>query len=88
MQLTKKELKKIISEEIDNITNEKDELETLIEGYSAGYEEDSDYVSKDAIIDFLEVMNENRVPKIAFEAFMKNLSEDSISPILKEVLEG
>lgn len=88
MQLTKKELKQIIAEEIENVANEKDELESLLEGYSNGYEsEDSDYISKDAIIDFLEVMNENKIPKVAFEAFMNNLPEDSVSPILKEVLE-
>ena len=89
MQLTRKELKQIIAEEIENVANEQDELETLVEGYSSGYEseEDSDYISKDALIDLLEVMNENKIPKVAFEAFINNLSEDSVSPILKEVLD-
>lgn len=89
MQLSKRELKQIISEEIENVANEKDEVETLLENYSRSYQadEDSDYVSKDALIDFLEVMNENKIPKVAFEAFMSNLSDDSVSPILKEALE-
>jgi hypothetical protein len=89
MQLTRKQLKQIISEEIETVANEKDEVETLLEGYSASYEEevDSDYVSKQAIIDFLEVMSENKVPKVAFEAFMNNLPEESVTPILKEALE-
>jgi len=89
MQLTRKQLKQIISEEIETVANEKDEVETLLEGYSASYEEeaDSDFVSKQAIIDFLEVMTENKIPKVAFEAFMNNLPEESVTPILKEALE-
>lgn len=88
MQLTKRQLKQIISEEVENVANEKDEVETLLEGYSASYEEeDSDYVSKQAVIDFLEVMSESKIPKAAFEAFMNNLPEDSVTPILKEALE-
>ncbi len=89
MQLTKKELKQIIAEEIENVANEKDEVETLIEGYTNGYEseEDSDYVSKDSLIDFLEVMSENKIPKVAIEAFFNNLDDSSVSPILKETLE-
>ncbi len=89
MQLTRKQLKQIISEEIENVANEKDEVESLLEGYSASYEqeEESDFVSKQAVIDFLEVMSENKIPKIAFEAFMNNLPEESVTPILKEALE-
>lgn len=88
MQLTRKELKQIISEEIENVANEKDEVETLLENYSSSYEDsDSEYISKDALIDFLEVMSESKIPKAAFEAFMNNLPEDNISPILKEALE-
>lgn len=87
MQITKKELKQIISEEIENVANEQDEVETLLEGYQQSYELESDYISKDALIDFLEVMSENKIPKIAFEAFIKNLPEENVSPILKEALE-
>lgn len=87
MQLTRKQLKQIISEEIENVANEADEVETLVESYSTAYESDEEYVSKEALIDFLEVMSENKIPKIAFEAFMNNLSEESVTPILKEALE-
>lgn len=87
MQLTRRQLKEIISEEIENIANEKDEIETLLENYSIAYQEDEDYLSKEAIIDFLQVMEESKIPKVAFEAFMNNLPEEHVSPILKEALE-
>jgi len=88
MQLTRRQLKQIIAEEIENVSNEKDELETLLENFSNSYEEeDGDYISKDALIEFLNVMTETKIPKIAFEAFMTNLPEEKISPILKEALE-
>ncbi len=87
MQLTRKQLKQIISEEIENVANEPDEIETLLEGYSSSYEEDENFISKQAIIDFLEVMSENKIPKIAFEAFMNNLPEEDVTPVLKEALE-
>lgn len=87
MQLTRKQLKQIISEEIENVANEPDEIETLLEGYSSSYEEDENFISKQAIIDFLEVMSENKIPKIAFEAFMNNLPEEDVAPVLKEALE-
>ena len=89
MQLTRKQLKQIISEEVENVANESDEMETLLEGYSYGYSEDqsSEYVSKEALIDFLEVLQENQIPKAAFEAFMLNLPEEIVLPILKEVVE-
>lgn len=88
MQLTRKQLKQIISEEVENVANEQDEVETLLEGYSNAYaEEDSEYVSKEALIDFLEVLEENKIPRSAFEAFMVNLPEEIVLPILKEVVE-
>ena len=87
MQLTRKQLKQIISEEIENVANETDEVEALLEGYSDAYQADDEYVSKEALIDFLEVMKESKIPKIAFEAFMNNLEEESVTPILKEALE-
>lgn len=86
MQISKKQLKQIISEEMVNIANEKDDLDTLLEGYAAGYEADEKTVSKEAIIDFLNVLEETRIPLDAFHAFMENLSEGSVSSILKDVL--
>jgi hypothetical protein len=88
MELTKKQLRDIIQEEIEYVANEKDEYETLVENYCASYDNDDDSVSKEAMIDFLEVMEENKVPKAAFEAFMANLPERVSKPLLKEVVEN
>jgi hypothetical protein len=91
MQLTRKQLKQIISEEIEYVSNEKDEVETLLEGYSASYSEsdglESEYVPKEAVIDFLEVLEENKIPLEAFKAFVANLPEETVLPMLKEVVE-
>jgi hypothetical protein len=87
MQLTRRQLKQIISEEIERVANEGDEVENLLEGYSSSYEDGEEFVSKQALIDFLEVMTENKIPKAAFEAFMINLPEEEVTPILKEALE-
>lgn len=89
MQITKGELKQIIAEEVQRVQNEKDEFETLVENYAYGYAEDADaeYVSKDAVIDFLEVLEENKIPREALEAFMENLPENTVNSILKDVLE-
>lgn len=87
MQITKGQLKSIIAEEMENVANETDEVETLVEGYTASYEIDEDTVSKEALIDFLEVLEETRIPKAALEAFMSSLPEEIVAPLLKEVVE-
>jgi hypothetical protein len=87
MQISKKQLKQIISEEMDRVANEKDDLDTLLESYAADYEGDSDYVSKEALIDFLEVLQENKIPYSAFAAFMDNLPQETVTNILSEVVE-
>ena len=87
MQISKQKLKEIISEEIENIAEEADEVETLIESYTNVYEVDGDSVSKEALIDFLEVLEETKIPKVALEAFMNNLPEEMVAPLLKEVVE-
>jgi hypothetical protein len=87
MQLTRKQLKEIIAEEIEYVASERDEYETLVEGYYNSYEVDEDSVSKEALMDFLEVMEESKIPKAAFEAFMANLPEQISKPLLKEVVE-
>lgn len=89
MQLTRKQLKQIISEEIEYVSNEKEEVETLLEGYSASYSEteEADYVSKEAVIDFIEVLEENKIPLEAFKAFVSYLPEESVLPLLREVVE-
>lgn len=89
MQLTRKQLKQIISEEIEYVSNEKEEVETLVEGYSAAYNEseDSEFVSKEAVIDFIEILEENKIPLEAFKAFVANLPEETVLPMLKEIVE-
>ena len=89
MQITRGELKQIIAEEVQRVAEEKDEVQSLVEGYAHGYAEDADveYVSKEAIIDFLEVLEETKIPREALEAFMENLPEETVSGILREVLE-
>jgi hypothetical protein len=86
MQISKKQLKQIISEEMETVANEADKLDTLLEGYAAGYDADETTVSKDALIDFLNVLEETKIPLSAFQAFMENLPEQSVTPILTEVL--
>ena len=75
MQISKKQLKEIISED------------TLLEGYAAGYDANEQTVSKEALIDFLEVLSESTIPVSAFQAFMENLPEKMVSSILREVVE-
>ena len=89
MQITKGELKQIIAEEVQKVSSEKDQVETLVENYAHGYAEDPDaeFVSKDALIDFLEVLEENKIPREALEAFMENLPENMVTGVLKDVLE-
>jgi len=86
MQITRKQLKQIISEEMEKISNEDDKLETLVENYAKDYATDEDNVSKQALIDFLEVMSESKIPKDAFISFMQNLPEESVTEILNEVV--
>jgi hypothetical protein len=89
MQITRGELKQIIAEEVQRVEKEKDHTETLVESYAYGYAEDADaeFVSKDAIIDFLEVLEESQIPREALEAFMENLPEGMVQNVLKDVLE-
>jgi predicted TPR repeat methyltransferase len=86
MQISKKQLKQIISEEMVKIASEKDNLDTLLEGYAAGYDSDEQTVSKEAVIDFLNVLEESHIPLDAFHALMENLPENVVAPILKDVL--
>jgi hypothetical protein len=87
MQITKGQLKQIIVEEMENVANEEDELETLVESYSKAYKIDEEHVSKESLIDFLEAIEETKIPKMAMEAFMAYLPEEIVIPLLKEVME-
>ena len=87
MQISKKQLKQIISEEMERVSSEKDKLDTLLEGYASGYDGNDNTVSKEALIDFLEVLEENEIPYSAFAAFMENLPEKTVTNILSEVVD-
>lgn len=87
MQTTLGELRKIITEEIERASEGLDKVETLTEGYARGYSVDSDTVSKEALIDFLEVLEEGVIPREAFDAFMENLPEHMIENVIGDVLE-
>jgi len=87
MQISKKQLQSIINEETERVKNEQDVLETLLESYARDYGNDGETVSKDALIDFLHVLDENKIPLAAFEAFMESLPEQSVTGILSEVVQ-
>lgn len=86
MELTKKQLKQIISEEVEKVSDSADSYQTLVENYADGYSTSDDTISKQALIDLLLVLEESTIPRDAFEAFMENLEENSVLPILKEVV--
>jgi hypothetical protein len=88
MQISKKQLKVIISEEMERVSTEKDNLDTLLEGFVAGYEGNEETVSKEALIDFLEVLEESEIPYSAFAAFMEALPEHTVTNILSEVVDN
>jgi hypothetical protein len=87
MQISKKQLKDIIAEEMETVSNEKDTVETLLEGYAADYDANETTVSKEALIDFLNVLEEGTIPLEAFQAFMENMPEQTVTGILSEVVE-
>lgn len=87
MQITLGQLRRLISEEAHRIKEGKDECEALVESYTDSYSVDDDYVSKDALIDFVQALDEEKIPKIALEAFMANLPDETVTALLKEVVE-
>lgn len=87
MQITKKQLKQIISEEAELLSKESAQYQQLIENYASEYGADEENVPKEALIDLLEVLDEQVIPREAFEAFVESLNENKVSSLLKEVLE-
>jgi len=87
MQISKGKLKQLIKEESQRLEADYEESEKLLESYSASYEVEKDFVSKDAVMDFLEVLQESKVPKLAFEAFIRSLPYESTRKLLKEAVE-
>lgn len=90
MEITKGRLREIISEELESSSKEDKEItrlmETYIEAYNDGVKMDT--VPKEAVIDFLEVLEEERVPVEIFEAIMNNIPQKKIKSILREVVEN
>jgi hypothetical protein len=88
MEITKGELKKIISEELEKIESEEFEIDNMlnefVDIYSIeGYE---DYVTSDSVADFMEALNETHIPKSALYAFLSALPQEKVKTILKESL--
>jgi hypothetical protein len=88
MQLTRKQLKQIISEEIETVSNEQDKVESLLESYCAGYGSKKDTVPKEALIDFLEVLKESEIPYYAVKEFMASMPQKPVVELLSEVVGG
>lgn len=89
MEITKKRLQEIIKEELEMSEREDKELTHLMENYIEAYNEGvkTSTVPKEAVIDFLEVLEESRLPVETFEAIINTLSEKKVKKMLKEVLE-
>lgn len=87
MQISKGELKQIISEELEKIESDEHELDGLLNEYLEIYASDDESVTVDSVVDFLEALNEEKIPKSALYAFLAALPQDSVKGILKEALE-
>lgn len=87
MQISKDELKKIIREEVERSEKEDIYLDSLVESYADAYSVEEGFVSKDSVMDFLEVLDESKIPVEALQAFLAFLPENSVKGILREALE-
>jgi len=90
MEITKGRLREIISEELELSSKEDKELSRLMESYIEAYNNGVkvDTVPKEAVVDFLEVLDAERLPVEIFEAIVNNIPQKTIKKILKEVVEG
>ncbi len=88
MQITKGELKQIISEELEKIESEENEIDSLLNEFVDLYssEQDDEYVTTDSVVDFLEALDESQIPKSALYAFLSALPQEAVKTILKESL--
>lgn len=88
MQITRGQLKQIISEELEKIESEEFEIDELLNEFAEIYSDsDSEYVTSDSVVDFLEALEETKIPKAALYAFMTALPQDKVKSILRESLE-
>ena len=90
MEITKGRLREIISEELELSSKEDKELSRLMESYIDAYNDGLkvDTVPKEAVVDFLEVLDAERLPVEIFEAIVNHIPQKTIKKILKEVVEG
>lgn len=88
MQITKGELKQIISEELEKIESEEHEADGLINEFVDLYEdaETGEFVTSESVVDFLEALDEQYIPKSALYAFLTALPQDRVKTVLKESL--
>jgi hypothetical protein len=88
MQITKGELKQIISEELEKIESDEHEIDGLLNEYVDLYsaEQNDEFVTTDSVVDFLEALDESHIPKSALYAFLSALPQDSVKTVLKESL--
>ncbi len=88
MQITKGELKQIISEELEKIESEEFEIDGLLNEFVDvyGVEGYDDYVTSDSVVDFMEALDEQYIPKSALFAFLSALPQEKVKGILKESL--
>lgn len=89
MQITRGQLKQIISEELEKIESDEFEIDNLLNEFVDVYsdEEDNEFVTSDSVVDFVEALEETRIPKAAILAFMSALPQDKVKKVLKEALE-
>jgi len=88
MQITKGELKQIISEELEKLETDEHEIDSLLNEFVEIYSvtENDEYVTSDSVVDFLEALDETYLPKSALFAFLSALPQDRVKTVLKESL--
>lgn len=89
MDISKGRLREIINEELELSAKEDKELTRLMETYIEAYNDGAklDTIPKEAVIDFLEVIEEERIPVEIFEAIVNNIPQKKIKSLLREVVE-
>ena len=86
MQVPKAEVKKIIAEEIEQIENENAHMDSLLEEYLSAYSLDEENVSKEAVLDLMEMLGETKIPKLAIAKLLEYLPKENVAEVLGEVL--
>jgi hypothetical protein len=89
MEITKERLRQIINEEIELQEKEDTKLSRLFESYVniSNYGIKQQTIDKEAIINFLTVLKEDKLPIETFEAIVNTLPSESVKSLLEELLE-